>query len=115
MKKSKDFIPQLTDLAGNQDLVHSDNLYNEVTATYAYWNTALSAKTAKRARFFKENNVPDEKGKLPSIASLQKKWDATEDGTQQILLKAEVENLKAIAKSVDNHNFTLRSEAKLSH
>ena len=115
MKESKDYIKELDTLASNTDLVSSDGLYNHITASFSYWNSGLARITVKRATFFEEENKPLETGKYPSVASLDKRWDATEEGKQMILLKAEVENLKAIGKAVDNHNFTLRSEAKLQH
>jgi len=115
MKESKNYLDELESLSSNTDLVSSDNLYNSVIASFAYYNSGLARLTVKKAMYFEENNKPLESGKMPSVTSIDKKWDATEDGRQMILLKAEVENLKAISKAVDSHNFNLRSEARLSH
>lgn len=115
MKKSKDYLEQLETLSENTDYVYSDNLYNVITASFAYWNSALAQMNVRRAEFYDKTNVPMNNGKMPSVASIEKQWDATPDGKQLILLKAEVDNLKALAKAVDNHNFNLRAEVKLSH
>lgn len=116
MKKSNEYALEVAKLSSHTDYTLVDGLINTMTANFCYKNTQLAGLTVKRARFIdlKQSEV-DEKGKRPSIASCKNAWEATDDGQDRILLKAEVENMKNLIKAVENQGFSIRMEAKLTN
>lgn len=114
MKTSKDFIPLVESLSKTQSIVSAETILNSLAASFAYWNARLANIKCAYAQWFKEHNKPDEKGKYPSVARLEKEWKGTEQGLAMIKLKAEVENLKVLSKAVESHLYTMRAEIKLT-
>lgn len=89
-----------------------DGLLNQMSANFAYKNVKQGELEAQRALYIGGLQSQE---KPMSIAKSIALWEETVDGQELILLKREIEAMKALIKSVESFEFSRRAEIRLQH